>query len=61
MFGEGTRIAPQMSAIDASKRVILDAQATQEAAAAKYRDSTPSGTEAHPIEGQPRVLTTPGQ
>jgi hypothetical protein len=60
-FGQGTRESPQMNPIDASKRVDLDRQAASEAAAAKYRDSTPAGTESTPVAGQPRVLTSPGQ
>ena len=58
-FGEGARESPQMSAIDASKRQELDHEAASAAAAQKYRDSTPSGTEARPVPGQPRLGHSP--
>jgi hypothetical protein len=50
-----------MSAIDASKRQELDHEAASAAAAQKYRDSTPSGSEARPVGGQPRILQSPAQ
>ena len=59
MFGEGARESPQMSAIDSSKREELDHEAATGAAARKYRDSTPSGTEAEPVPGQPKILQSP--
>ena len=31
------------------------------AAAQKYRDSTPSGSEVRPIAGQPKILQSPAQ
>ncbi len=37
-FGEGARESPQMSAIDASKRQVLDQEAAGAAAAQKYRE-----------------------
>ncbi|HXQ12984.1 MAG TPA: hypothetical protein VN814_00015 [Caulobacteraceae bacterium] len=60
-FGEGARESPVMSAIDASKREELDHEAASAAAAQKYRDSTPAGSEARPISGQPKILQSPGQ
>jgi hypothetical protein len=60
-FGEGARESPQMSAIDASKRQELDHEAASAAAAQKYRDSTPSGSEARPVEGQPRLGHSPSE
>jgi hypothetical protein len=60
-FGEGARESPVMSAIDASKRQELDHEAAAAAAAQKYRDSTPGGSEVRPIAGQPKVLQSPGQ
>jgi hypothetical protein len=60
-FGEGARESPQMSAIDASKRQELDHEAAAAAAAQKYRDSTPSGTEARPVQGQPRLGHSPSE
>jgi hypothetical protein len=59
-FGEGTRDAPAMNAIDASKRTVIDQQAAQQAATEKYRDSTPAGSEATPVAGQPKVESTLG-
>jgi hypothetical protein len=55
-FGDGTRTAPQMNPIDASHRAEIDRQAAAEAAANKYKNSTPSGTESTPVAGQPRVF-----
>jgi hypothetical protein len=60
-FGEGARESPQMSAIDASKREELDHEAAAAAAAQKYRDSTPSGSEARPVQGQPRLGHSPSE
>jgi hypothetical protein len=60
-FGEGARESPQMSAIDSSKRQELDRESAAAAAAQKYRDSTPSGSEARPVAGQPRILQSPAQ
>jgi hypothetical protein len=60
-FGEGARESPQMSAIDASKRQELDHEAASAAAAQKYRDSTPAGSEARPVEGQPRLGHSPSE
>jgi hypothetical protein len=60
-FGEGARESPQMSAIDASKRQELDRESAAATAAQKYRDSTPSGSEARPVAGQPRILQSPAQ
>ena len=60
-FGEGARESPVMNAIDASKRQALDHEAASAAAAQKYRDSTPSGSEVRPIAGQPKILQSPGQ
>ena len=60
-FGEGARESPVMSAIDASKREELDHEAASAAAAQKYRDSTPSGTEARPVQGQPRLGHSPSE
>jgi hypothetical protein len=48
-----------MSAIDSSKRDVLDHEAAAATAAQKYRDSTPSGAEVRPIGGQPRILQSP--
>ena len=31
------------------------------AAAQKYRDSTPAGSEARPVSGQPKILQSPAQ
>jgi hypothetical protein len=58
-FGEGAKESPQMSAIDASKRQELDHEAASAAAAQKYRDSMPTGTVDHPIDGQPRLGHSP--
>ena len=60
-FGEGAKESPQMSAIDASKREELDHEAASAAAAQKYRDSTPAGSEARPVEGQPRLGHSPSE
>jgi len=60
-FGSGTRESPQMNPIDASHRAELDHEAAAAAAAAQYKNSTPSGTESTPTPGQPRVLTGPNQ
>ena len=60
-YGMGTETAPQMDRISASKRATLDQQAAQEAAAAKYRDSMPAGTDSTPEAGQPRVGHKPGE
>ena len=60
-YGMGTSTAPQMDRISASKRATLDQQAAQEAAAAKYRDSMPAGTDSTPEAGQPRVGHKPGE
>jgi hypothetical protein len=60
-FGEGARESPQISPIDASKRQELDREQAAAAAAAKYRDSTPSGSEARPVNGQPKILQNPAQ
>ena len=60
-FGEGARESPVMSAIDASKRQELDHEAAAAAAAQKYRDSTPAGSEVRPIAGQPKILQSPAQ
>ncbi len=60
-FGEGARESPQMSAIDASKRQALDHEAAAAAAAQKYRDSTPAGSEVRPVAGQPKILQSPAQ
>jgi hypothetical protein len=60
-FGTGARESPQMDAIGATKRADIDRQAAQEQAAQRYRDSTPAGSEATPIAGQPRILHRPGE
>lgn len=60
-YGMGTQTAPQMDRIGASKRATLDQQAAQAAAAEKYRDSMPAGTDSTPEAGQPRVGHAPGQ
>ena len=60
-FGEGARESPQMSAIDASKRQVLDQEAAGAAAAQKYRNSTPAGSEARPVQGQPRLGHSPDE
>jgi hypothetical protein len=60
-FGEGTRQSPQMSPIDASKRTVLDSEAASEAATQRYRDSTPAGSEAQPVPGQPRGGSAPSE
>ena len=60
-FGTGARESPQMDAIGATKRADIDRQAAQEQAAQRYRDSTPAGSEASPIAGQPRILHHPGE
>jgi hypothetical protein len=60
-FGEGALESPRMSAIGASRRAELDHEAAAEAAAQKYRDSTPAGSEARPIAGQPRIFHSPAQ
>jgi outer membrane biosynthesis protein TonB len=60
-FGEGALQSPRMDAIGSSKRQTLDAEAAQEDAARKYRDSTPSGSAMRPTPGQPRLLQPPGQ
>jgi hypothetical protein len=60
-FGEGARESPVMSAIDSSKRQELDHEAAAAAAAQKYRDSTPAGSEARPVSGQPKILQSPAQ
>jgi hypothetical protein len=60
-FGEGALESPQMNAIDASRRQELDHEAASAAAAQKYRDSTPSGSEARPVAGQPKILQSPAQ
>jgi hypothetical protein len=60
-FGTGTRESPQMDPIGATKRTDIDHQAASEAAAQRYRDSTPSGSEAAPISGQPRIGHRPGE
>ena len=59
-FGEGARETPVMDPI-AARRDELVGEAAQESAAKKYLDSTPGGTEAVPIAGQPRLLHAPGQ
>jgi len=59
-FGAGTKEAPQMSAIDASRRTTLDQEAAGEAAAQKYRDSTPAAGTA-PAPGQPRAGHSPSE
>ena len=60
-FGSGTRESPQMDPIGATKRSEIDRQAASEAAAQRYRDSTPAGSEAAPIAGQPRIGRRPGE
>jgi hypothetical protein len=60
-FGTGARESPQMDPIGATKRADIDRQAAQEQAAQRYRDSTPAGSEASPIAGQPRILHRPGE
>ena len=59
-FGTGARESPQMDPIGATKRADIDRQAAGEQAAQRYRDSTPAGSEASPIAGQPRILRKPG-
>ena len=60
-FGMGAHESPQMDPIGATKRTDIDRQAAGEEAAQKYRDSTPAGSEASPIAGQPRILHRPGE
>jgi hypothetical protein len=60
-FGTGARATPVMDPIGATKRADIDRQAATEAAAQRYRDSTPAGSEASPIAGQPRILHHPGE
>jgi hypothetical protein len=60
-FGEGARESPQISPFSASKREELDREQAAAAAAQKYRDSTPSGSEARPVSGQPKILQSPAQ
>jgi hypothetical protein len=60
-FGEGAKETPVMDAIDSSKRQVLNGEAAADAAAQKYRDSTPAGTESTPVPGQPRIGHAPGQ
>ena len=60
-FGEGALQSPRMDPIGAAKREELDTEAATEDAARKYRDSTPTGSSATPIPGQPRMLHPPGQ
>lgn len=60
-FGEGTRETQQMDPIGAARRAVLNGEAASESAAERYRNSTPAGSEATPIAGQPRILTKPGQ
>jgi hypothetical protein len=60
-FGAGARESPVMDPIGATKRADIDQQAASQAAAQRYRDSTPAGSEAAPIAGQPRILHRPGE
>jgi outer membrane biosynthesis protein TonB len=60
-FGTGARESPVMDPIGATKRADIDQQAAGEAAARRYRDSTPAGSEVGPIAGQPRILHRPGE
>ena len=60
-FGEGAHESPVMDPIGATKRADIDRQAAGEAAAQRYRDSTPAGTEAVPVAGQPRIFHRPGE
>jgi hypothetical protein len=60
-FGTGAHESPVMDPIGATKRADIDRQAAGEAAAQRYRDSTPAGSEAGPIAGQPRILHRPGE
>jgi len=60
-FGAGTRVAPVMDPIGASKRSVLDDEAQGASTAAKYRDSAPTGTVDQPIAGQPRAMHSPAQ
>jgi hypothetical protein len=60
-FGEGAHESPVMDPIGATKRADIDRQAATAAAAQRYRDSTPAGTESVPIAGQPRILHHPGE
>ena len=60
-FGEGAKETPVMSAIDASKRQELDHEAASDAAAQKYRDSMPTGTDVRPLPGQPRLGHSPSE
>ena len=57
----GAHESPQMDPIGATKRADIDRQAAGEEAAQKYRDSTPAGSEASPIAGQPRILHRPDE
>ncbi|HEY1427217.1 MAG TPA: hypothetical protein VGF50_11140 [Caulobacteraceae bacterium] len=59
-LGTGAHESPVMDAIGATKRAEIDRQAAAEQAAQRYRDSTPSGSEATPIAGQPRIGHRPG-
>lgn len=60
-FGTGAHESPVMDPIGATKRAEIDRQAAAEQAAQRYRDSTPAGSEATPISGQPRILHKPGE
>ena len=60
-YGMGTTSAPQMDHIDASKRAVIDKEAAQEAAADKYRDSTPAQSDVTPEAGQNHLGHAPGQ
>jgi hypothetical protein len=50
-----------MDAIDASKRAEFERESAAQAAAQKYRDSTPGGSDATPEAGQPRAGHSPSQ
>lgn len=60
-FGAGARESPRMDAIGSAKRTEFDHEATAQDAAHKYRDSTPSGSDLHPENGQPRAMQSPAQ
>lgn len=60
-FGSGAHELPVMDPIGATKRADIDRQAAGEAAAQRYRDSTPAGSESHPVAGQPRILHRPDE
>jgi hypothetical protein len=60
-FGAGARESPRMDAIGATKRAEFEHEAATEAAAQKYRDSTPAGSDVRPEAGQPRAGHSPSQ